>query len=414
MNIGLFTDTFMPQINGVGSSVTTLARALRAKGHNVYIFAPWAPDTEQNEEEKYVIRMPSMPFIFLKGFRVGLCYPPTAIKRIHKLKLDIVHTQTEFSVGIFGRILAKACHIPVIHTYHTMYEDYVHYILGGRILDKDDAKAMSKICCNSAQAVIAPTDKVYNTLRSYGVTKPIYTIPTGISIEKFRKNNFSGDKIQFLRQKYGLGEDIPTVLVLGRIAKEKSMDVVIKAMSLLLEKMPEAKLVIVGDGPYREILENMADDLGIADKVIFTGAVPWENIGIYYQLGDVFVTASVSETQGLTFAESMAAGIPIIAKKDSSIEGVIVDGKTGVVFENDNELSSKIYSLLSDKDKRRAISENAYSFAESLSAEAFADRVESLYKEILNDPDKFGITHIRRLHLPRPIKFSQRKHHHKL
>ncbi|MBE6008055.1 MAG: glycosyltransferase family 4 protein [Lachnospiraceae bacterium] len=409
MNIGLFTDTFMPQINGVGTSVTTLAKALRAKGHNVYIFAPWAPDTKQDEDEKFVIRMPSMPFIFLKGFRVGLCYPPTAIRKIHKLKLDIVHTQTEFSVGIFGRILAKAYNIPVIHTYHTMYEDYVHYILGGKVLDKDDARTMSKICCNSARAVIAPTDKVYHALRSYGVTKPIYTIPTGINIEKFRKNHFSGEEIRNLRKKYGLRENASTILVLGRIAKEKSMDVVIKAMPSVLEIIPEARLIVVGDGPYKEILENLSKDMGIADKIIFTGAIPWTDIGIYYQLGDVFVTASVSETQGLTFAESMAAGVPIIAKKDSSIEGVIVDGKTGVVFENDNDLGCKICSLLSDKDKMKVIAENASAYVESLSAEAFANNVEALYKDILSSPDKFGISPERKIHIPKPIKFSHKK-----
>lgn len=404
MRIGLFTDTFMPQINGVGSSVTTLAKGLRAKGHEVYIFAPWAPDTVMDEDEKFVIRMPSMPFIFLKGFRFGLCYPPRTLNRIRKLNLDIIHTQTEFSVGTFGRILAKAQNLPVVHTYHTMYEDYVHYIVNGKILTKNDAKKFSAICCNSANAVIAPTEKVNHTLINYGVKRPILIIPTGINIEKFRKSSYSAEFIKNLRKENGINENNPTVLVLGRIAKEKSMEVVLEAMPKLFERMPDARLVVVGDGPYKEILENLAVQLKIDDKTIFTGAKPWTEIGKYYQLGDVFVTASVSETQGLTFAESMAAGIPIIAKKDESIEGVIKNGETGIVFENDDELSDKIYELLSDNEKRQQISANAQAYVEALSAEAFADSVEALYNDILADPEKYNFKTGH--HIPSPIKMT--------
>lgn len=393
MNIGLFTDTFMPQINGVGSSVTTLAKELRSKGHNVYIFAPWAPNTVKNEDEKFVIRMPSMPFVFLKGFRVGLCYPPQTINKIRKLNLDIIHTQTEFPVGTFGRILAKAQHTPVVHTYHTMYEDYVHYIANGKLLTKNDAKKFSAVCCNSANAVIAPTEKVERTLLNYNVNRPIHIISTGISIEKFRKNNFTGEFIKNLRKENGIGEENPTILVLGRIAKEKSMDVVLKAMPRLFEKMPEARLVVVGDGPYKELLENLACELKISDKTIFTGAKPWSEIGKYYQLGDVFVTASVSETQGLTFAEAMAAGVPIVAKKDESIEGVIEDGKTGIVFEKDEDLADKIYDLLRDSKKRQEISENSLKYVESLSAEVFGDKVEALYNDILSNPENYKCPH---------------------
>ncbi len=383
MNIGLFTDTFMPQINGVGSSVTTLAKELRAKGHKVYIFAPWAPNTIQNEDEKHVIRMPSMPFVFLKGFRVGLCYSPQTINKIRKLNLDIIHTQTEFPVGTFGRILAKGQSTPVIHTYHTMYEEYVHYIANGKILTRKDAKKFSALCCNSADAVIAPTEKVKHTLENYNVTKPIHIIPTGINIEKFRKTNFTDDFVKNLRKENGIGENNPTILVLGRIAKEKSMDVVLKAMPALFEKMPEARLVVVGDGPYKEILEDLAKEIGISDRTIFTGAKPWTEIGKYYQLGDVFVTASISETQGLTFAEAMAAGIPIIAKKDESIEGVIEDGRTGVIFEKDEDLSDKIYALLSDKQKMVDIANESLNYVESLSSKTFGDKVEALYNEVL-------------------------------
>lgn len=411
MNIGLFTDTYMPQINGVGSSVCTLARQLRLKGHTVYIFAPWSPDTQYTEEEKYVIRMPSMPFIFLKGFRVGLCYPPKAINKIVHLKLDIIHTQTEFSLGTFGRMLAKSLNIPVIHTYHTMYEDYVHYIVNVEAISattKKEARKFSAMFCNTANAVIAPTEKVDRSLREYGVTRPIFIIPTGIDLKKFRKSNFRSEDIKSLRKEYGINDDNPTILVLGRIAQEKSIDVVIKAMPGLFSRIPKARLIIVGDGPVRGELESLAVELAIADKVIFTGAKPWAEIGKYYQLGDVFVTASVSETQGLTFAEAMAAEIPIIAKKDESIEGVISDEITGLVFDNDNSLSGRIYELLSDSEKRRHITENALKHINSLSAEVFADRVENLYEDILSDPEKYNFDPRRVSKIAKPFLISKK------
>lgn len=411
MNIGLFTDTYMPQINGVGSSVCTLARQLRLQGHTVYIFAPWSPDTQENEEEQFVIRMPSMPFVFLKGFRVGLCYPPKAINKIVHLKLDIVHTQTEFSLGTFGRILAKSLNLPVVHTYHTMYEDYVHYIVNGERVTartKKEARKFSALFCNTANAVIAPTKKVEHYLHEYGVTRPISIIPTGINLKKFQKSNFSPEDIKNLRNEYGLADENKTVLVLGRIAQEKSIDVVIKAMPSLFERMDYARLVIVGDGPCRDELEKLAESLNIADKVIFTGAKPWAEIGKYYQLGDVFVTASVSETQGLTFAEAMAAEVPIIAKKDESIGDVIEDEYNGFVFETDSALADRIYELLSDDKKRAALTKNALIYASSMSAETFADRVEHLYADILSDPEKYNYNPNRVSKIAKPFLASKR------
>ncbi len=383
MNIGLFTDTYFPQINGVGTSVHTLSEGLRKRGHNVYIFTPFDPRIK--EDEKDVIRMPSMPCFMVKGFRIGLLYTPQALNKIAHLKLDIIHTQTEFSLGMFGRMLARTLNIPTVHTYHTMYVDYVHYVAKGALITPAMAKDFSKIFCNRADAVIAPTKKVLDSLIKYGVTKEIDIIPTGINTELFKKSNYKLEDTIQLKKEIGLNIDDPIMLYLGRIAKEKSIDVLINAMPELLKRIPNLKLVIVGDGPVKKDLENLTESLNLTENIIFTGAKPWAEIGKYYQLGDIFVSASTSETQGLTFAEAMAGGLPVIARKDECLENIIIHGKTGLLFEKPEELPDMVESIIKNKDTLKSYSEASIKAMEELSVENFALKVDELYTSVLEN-----------------------------
>ncbi len=382
MNIGLFTDTYFPQLNGVATSVHTLADALKQRGHNVYIFTPSDPRAEKNEDIS-ILRMPSIPFLMLKNYRIGMLYTPITLNKINHLKLDIVHTQTEFPLGMFGKFLSITQQIPMIHTYHTMYQDYVHYIAHGKLITPSMAKEFSKVFCNTAQAVIAPTQKAKDFLEECGVTKPMRIIPTGIDTSRFSKSNFSHDEILSLRKSLGLDEDTPTILSLGRVAKEKSIDVILKGLPALLKKLPQTKMVIVGDGPERENLEILAKNLGISQNVIFAGARPWEEIGKYYQIGTVFVSASLSETQGLTFAEAMAGGIPVVAKKDASIEAIVKHNVTGLLFEEDEQIADALYTVLTDASLRQRLSDTSLEVMEQLSVENFVNNVEKLYYEVL-------------------------------
>lgn len=402
MNIGLFTDTYFPQINGVGTSVHTLADSLRKQGHQVTIFTPTDPNQPENEGDN-IIRMPSMPFVFIRQFRMGLLYSPKELAKIARLHLDIVHTQTEFSLGMFGKILSKALNIPMIHTYHTMYEDYVHYIINGALITPSMAKEFSKIFCNSANAVVAPTEKVQNFLNSYGVTKPISIIPTGIQIDKFRKSRYDPLDIALLKEALGIDSNKHVILSVGRVAREKSLDVLIQAMPKLLEQIQEAILVIVGDGPVKEELIALSHSLHVEEHVLFTGAKPWDEIGKYYQLGDVFVSASVTETQGLTFIEAMAAGIPVIAKKDECIKDIIKHGENGLLFQNNDELSSLLINIFKDSEKLDYLSGNTLEYVEELSAEAFGKHIEALYLDVLENPDKYDY---HKHHMTSPVKLK--------
>ncbi|QEH69284.1 glycosyltransferase family 4 protein [Cellulosilyticum sp. WCF-2] len=382
MNIGIFSDTYSPQVNGVVSSILTLEKKLREQGHNVYIFTISHPDAD--DHSPYVHRIASLPFIFLKDHRVGIIYSNKAVHKIKRLKLDIILSQTEFSVGIFAKLVAKKLDIPIVHTYHTVYEDYMHYVSKGIEFSPKIARKYSKSFCNGVDGVVAPTKKTEKLLRSYGVKKPISIIPTGIDFSPFNCEKYAAEEILRLKETFQIPTTDPVILFVGRVAKEKSIDVLIEAMPLVLKKLPTAKLVIVGDGPSRLELEELATKLGVRDSVIFTGMQPWSGIGKMYQLGDVFVSASVTETQGLTFAEAMAAKLPIVAQEDESIAGLIRDGYNGLLFHNQEELSEALVTILSDSSYRENLANNALYSVKPLSAETFGLNAEAFYHEILD------------------------------
>ena len=388
MNIGIFSDTYFPQLNGVATSIRTLSHALREKGHNVYIFTPSDPRCRAEADEPDVYRLPSVPVYFVRDYRAGYICPPHLLKAIHHLDLDLVHTQTEFPLGILGKLIATTHGIPMVHTYHTMYEDYVHYIGGGHVISPGMAREFSSTFCNAAMHVIAPTHKTEALLKSYGVTKPISVIPTGINTSHFRKENFDPAEILTLRHSLGLEADTPVILSIGRIAKEKSIDVVIRALPKLLERLPNARMIIVGEGNEIENLTKYAESLGIGSHVTFTGGRPWAEIGKYYQLGNVFCSASVSETQGLTFAEAMAGGIPVVAKKDECIENIIIHNETGLLFEQEDELPELLYRVLTERELSVRLSDASQKAMDRLSVENFANSVEALYTDILNGDEQ--------------------------
>ncbi|MFT5873306.1 MAG: 1,2-diacylglycerol 3-alpha-glucosyltransferase [Clostridium sp.] len=381
MNIGIFTDAYYPQVSGVVTSTMILKNELIRLGNSVTIITVAHPDVEDQEG---VIRLPSIPFFLLPSQRVGMIYSRKIMSEIKKLDLDIIHTQTEFSIGIFGRIVAKRLDIPVVHTYHTMYEDYIHYVSRGIMLKPASqfAKKVSKLYCRDCSAIIVPTTKVKDALQQYGLRRHIDVIPTGVNIEPFERSNYDEELIKNEKKSFGINETEPVVLFIGRIAKEKSIDIIINSMKQLIVKIPNCKLLIVGDGPDREKLEELTKELGIEKSVVFTGEKPWAEIGRYYQMGDVFVGASLTETQGLTFTEAMAAQIPVVAKYDKNLDDIINDKINGRIFYKDEDLAETLFEVLMDKEKCTTMVKNAYDGIEPLSSRRFGENVEKVYMEV--------------------------------
>jgi len=382
LKVGLFTDTYFPQVNGVATSTATLKRNLELLGYQVYVFTTTNPLAPAEEDSIY--RIPSAPFV--SGHRIAKFYETRLVNEIKALNLDIIHTHTEFSIGIFGRLVAKKLNIPRVHTYHTIYEDYTHYVIKYQKVDhisKNLARKMSKTFCNSAAAVITPTEKVRTLLRTYGVNKEMTVIPTGISLEKFQQTDLNLDTIQAKRLTLGIKENEKVILYIGRISKEKNIEELFHHLQSYLKEKADATFVLVGDGPEKENLEALAITLEIQDQVKFVGEVPWTSVMAYYQMGDVFVSASQSETQGLTYIEALASGLPVVAKKDPCLEGVVENGINGYTFENQQEFLQALESIFNNPNHQAQLAINAAASTDKFSEYIFAENVARLYHETL-------------------------------
>lgn len=383
LNIGLFTETYYPEINGVATSVLMLKTELEERGHNVYVFTTTTPGAPEHEHN--VFRVPSLPCVLITERRVGLFYQHKLASVIKKLNLDLIHTHTEFSLGIFGRIMAKELKIPLIHTYHTIYEDYTHYVTHFKSLDrraKAAVRTFSKVCCNHTEQVIVPTEKVKELLTTYSVKRDIAVVPTGINLKKFDGSHYSKEEIISLREQFGIRDTDKVILYLGRISAEKNIQEVLTAMPDYLADKDNVKLLIVGNGPEKEHLEKLVSQWELDEKVIFTGEQPWDIIAKFYHLGDVFVSASKSETQGLTYIEAMASGLPVVAKNDRCLEEILVEGMNGYTFTDKEGLITGLDKILFEEEGIN-YSENSREIVKKYSTEEFAKNIEVVYEKVI-------------------------------
>lgn len=392
MRIGIFTDTYPPYINGVSTSIVMLKRALEKKGHEVFIVTVNSDNMSYKyEDENKVIRIPGIP-IGIFDYRLTGIYPLRAIEKIKKWDLDIIHSHTEFGVGTFARIIAKQFDIPIVHTYHTMYEDYVHYITKGYFnrTSKKIVEYLTKFYCDqTVSELIVPTKKAYDLFKQkYHVGRNVHIIPTGIEIERFYSENFKKEEITNLKTKLGFDKNDLIILFVGRMGKEKSVDFLIDAQSYIAKKYKNAKMLLIGDGPYLKEFKTQVNKLKLNDNVKFLGKIPWEEIPKYYQLADIFVTASKTETQGLTVIEAMAASIPVVAIDDESFNTVIIDDLNGKLFKNKRQYKMMISELIENKDKRIRLSEQARISTEVHSSKYFAEKVLDVYKKALGNDYK--------------------------
>lgn len=344
MKIGFFTDTYFPQVSGVATSIKTLKEELEKNGHEVYIFTTTDPNADKLEKD--VIRMPSVPFVSFKDRRVvvrGMWYAYLVAK---ELELELIHTHTEFGAGILGKMVAKKLKIPLIHTYHTMYEDYLHYIAKGKVLRQSHVKYLSRLFANHTTGVVCPSERVIDTLRGYGVVTPLRVIPTGIDIEKFKRVDITNKDIEKLRQSLHIEKDQLMILSLSRISYEKNIQALVYGLPQIIKAYPNARMVIVGKGPYLEELQELITTLGLSEYVQFTGEVANDDVALYYKAADFFVSASTSETQGLTYTEAMAAGTPCVVEGNAYLNRLFDHPSLGRTFETDQDFSPALIDYI--------------------------------------------------------------------
>lgn len=380
MKIGFFTDTYFPQVSGVSTSIKTLKEQLEQKGHEVFIFTttdPKAPKYERN-----IIRMPSVPFISFKERRIVVRGFWFAYLKAKEYDLDLIHTHTEFGAGLLGKWIGKRLDIPVIHTYHTMYEDYLHYVAKGKVLRPSYVKFLSRQFVDHSSGVVCPSQRVVDTLRGYGSKAPMRIIPTGVNVEKFVRPDITNEMSEALRQNWGITSDHTLLLTLSRLSFEKNTQAIIEGLPKILEKFPEVRLMVVGDGPYKPSLEDLVEELGLESFVSFVGEVSADEVALYYHAADYFVSASTSETQGLTYTEAMASGTQMVVAGNAYLDQLISDRSLGQTYDEKEGFTTSVidYLTMPPQKKPEVVEKKLY----EISAEFFGESILTFYNEMID------------------------------
>jgi 1,2-diacylglycerol 3-alpha-glucosyltransferase len=398
MRIGIFTETWAPYISGLVTSEVMLKNALEKQGHEVYVVTANLDSFKYEYDEKErVLKVPGIP-TGIYDSRLTSIYPIRAINKIKSWKLDVIHSQTEFAIGTFARLFAKQYNIPLVHTYHTLYEDYVHYITKGYFnrSSKKIVEYLTKFYCDTtATELIVPTNKIYKLFKEkYKFEKNIHIIPTGIEVERFYTENQNEKEIENLRKLLKINRKDFVILFVGRLAEEKNVEFLIHSQRELVNKHDNIKLIIVGDGPDKEKYEAYAEKLGLKDSVIFTGKTSWVDMPYYYHLANIFVTASKTETQGLTIIEAMASNVVPVCMRDEAFISMVTEELDGLFFESQEEYIKAILRLYDNPKELEKFDKQARIQAETYSSKYYGERVLEVYNRAIKEKkseNRFGI-----------------------
>ena len=381
MKILITTDTYRPTINGVVTSIESLKKALDRLGHDVRILT--FSDSFNSKQEGDIYYMGSLGAgKFYPDARMNKLFYNRFYEDIMDWNPDIVHSQTEFTMFIQAKKIAKDLDIPLLHTYHTVYEDYTHYFSLNKKIGKELAKQFTKQIIKNTDGVVVPTNKIYNLLTEYNIHEDIYVAPTGINVNKLSEcDDFD------IRSGYKIPEDKHIVLFLGRIGKEKNITEILQYLENI--NRDDIVFIIAGAGPFLSELKDICSNSKIRDRLIFTGMIDSSKVGNFYSKADVFVSASTSETQGLTFIESMACSTPIICRHDDCLDGVLIEGKTGFGYDTEEEFIDYLNQILDNEKLRDKMGKNCKQLVdENYTEDSFANKIEKIYKKVIENHAK--------------------------
>ena len=382
MHIAFFTNYYHPVVNGVVRSVASFRENLMNQGHNVFVFAQ--SDGSYKDEEPFIFRYPSLS-LPLGDISTAIPVSPFVDQLLPMLKLDVIHTHHPVLLGQTAARKAAELDLPLIFTFHTQYWEYTHYIpFPQEIIQeflKNAVHRWLREFMQKCQHIIIPSESLRDILvRDYGLHERYSVIPTGTDLEPFL--NADG---KALRAEKGWQKEIVLISV-GRLAPEKNWDTLIQGFAKVHTKHPEARLVLIGDGSARQSLEALSVELGIADRVTFTGSIPFEEIPRYLKAADLFAFASVTETQGIVTMEAMAAGLPVVAVDGPGTRDIVQNGKQGYLVENDPDaLAKKLNQLLSDSQRIKRFSNQALKRAKMFDVNQLSQQMLSVYEQAIQD-----------------------------
>lgn len=400
MQIAHYTNFYHPIVNGVVQSVSVFRKALSELGHNVFVFAQHASDYE--DDEPFIFRYPAVPLPKQIDMTAAIPIAPHLDRVLPSFKLDVIHTHHPFLLGQVAANKAEELNVPLVFTFHTRYRDYTHYFP----LPADFVQEFIKTAVDSwlgefmekCHHIIVPSQSMLEVLRAgYGLSDQVSVLPTGIDLEPFRIADGAG-----ARRRYGWGDD-KVLITVGRMAQEKNVSTLIRAAALAMQSHPDLRLVLVGDGPSRGELGELAASLGIGSRVDFIGKIAFDQVPAVLKGADLFGFASITETQGLVTMEALAAGLPVAAVDASGTRDVVSDGVEGLLTDNDPAaLANAITHILDHPERTAAYREAAARKAGSFDMGFLASRLVDVYEQAkeaqrggrkirLNKPKLFNI-----------------------
>lgn len=378
MNIAFFTDTYLPDKNGVATSVSQLKSELEALGHAVFIYTVKHADIK--EKEPGITRWPSMPIVRgVPEARIAFTNPPAIAAHLLRNKIDVVHTHSEFSLGLTGRFVSKMTNIPHVHTVHTMWADYRHYILNGHILTSRQIASLFRAFVRPCTAIVAPSNKAFFYLKSIGVHP--YHINNGLSIEEFI-NRCTAEKEQAIREKLKLTPKDFIVLFVGRISDEKRVLELYHVLTKAMERQKNIKAIFVGRGDRTSMIQERITVNHQEDRFILTGALPYEDIANYYAISDVYCTASTSEVQPMTVLEAMTMALPIVVRRDHAFDNLVEHGHNGYIADDDTGITAYLVEMAQNREKAHQMGHESQTLSLQFTSEIQARNMIELYEKV--------------------------------
>ena len=379
MHIAHFTNTYHPVISGVVRSIDTFRQALTELGHNVFIFAQNANDYQ--DKEPFVFRYPSIDLPMSHNFPLTIPISSFVDKVFPSLKPAVIHSHHPFLLGRAAANKAEEHHIPLVFTFHTRYREYSHYVALNQQFVKDAIDYWLGDYMQKCHHIVVPSDSIKQMLADvYGVTNQVTTVPTGIDLRPYQAADPHS-----IRQKRGWGED-KVLISIGRLAEEKNWKVLLAAAGSAFKQHPQARLVIIGDGEQKDELSKLAGKLGIAERVEFTGKIPFDEVPLYLKAADLFCFASTTETQGLVTMEALAAELPVVAVEASGTQDVVEHDRQGLLAENNPEaLAAAINRVLDDEELYHRFKQATADRAAEFDMKRKAEDLIEVYHQAIDD-----------------------------
>ena len=376
LRIAMFSDSVFPILNGVSVSIDALVQELRNQGHSVHLFAPRCfgyRDTDPNTFRFRAVATPWAP-------SYPLAYPPfyRQLLRFRRNQYDVVHTHTPFAMGMVGLRWSESHEIPIVSTYHTLYDRYAHYLrwFPTRYARFRIAKH-TNFYYNKVDHVITPSEAASKWLRRHSVNTPASVIPTGIRAQTVCNR-------AELRHELGFGPDQRVMLYVGRLAYEKNLGILIEMAKRVIATHPNTRLLLVGDGPFRAEATRLVRGAHIGDRVRFVGLVARSEVDRYYAASDLFVFPSITETQGLVVQEALGHGLPAVAVAGGGAGASIVNGQNGFVVKNDpGAFSEAVLEILDDPDLYEEMSKESVRSVRHLGIPKMTAGVLSAYEQAM-------------------------------